>query len=93
MMSPQRTFGPILLAPGVTPAQVWIFLIVLLALNFGTNFFSLLQPLVVSQQLGIPKESQGQVVGALATTQQAAVCSASPWPEFSATASAAGKFS
>ena len=69
----QRRLGPILLSPGVTPAQILIFTGVVLAASFSNNFANLMQPLLVTEQLRVPSAGQGVVMGALATTQQAAV--------------------
>ena len=69
----QKRLGPILLSQGVTPAQVAIFLTVILCANFSSGFMNLVQPLLITELLHVPAGQQGVLMGALTTTQHFAV--------------------
>lgn len=64
--------GPIKLAAGVRRSQVFFFLAVVLPAGWTSGFFSLMQPLIINQQLGVPAGEQGMLAGLLGSTQQAA---------------------
>ncbi len=68
----QQFLGPIKLAPGVRRSQIFFFLSVVLPAGWSTGFFSLMQPLLINQQLAVPAGQQGMLAGLLGTTQQAA---------------------
>jgi MFS family permease len=65
--------GPIKLAPGVTPAQIAIFLSVLIGAMFLLLFIGLIQPYFLSEVLHVPAKEQGRLTGNLQTIQQLAV--------------------
>jgi len=67
---PQRRIGPILLAPGVSPRQVLVFLFVTSICVFVNEFASVIQPLIFALQLHIPPGRQGVLAGMLGATQQ-----------------------
>jgi len=66
----QRYLGPIKLSPGVTPAQIIVFLFVIVAANCMLGFMGLIQPYVFREILHIPAGVQGRVAGGLSTIQQ-----------------------
>ncbi|MDX2221712.1 MAG: MFS transporter [Rhodospirillaceae bacterium] len=65
--------GPIRLAPGIPAGQVFIFLGLSLINICLLNMTALLQPFVLTEQLGVPTGEQGRLSGNLAVIQQAAV--------------------
>jgi MFS family permease len=69
----QRSIGPIKLSPGVTPAQIAIFVFVVLTATCIVGFITLIQPYVFTEMLHIPTREQGRLAGNLATVQQIAV--------------------
>ncbi|WP_373987317.1 MFS transporter [Duganella sp. BuS-21] len=69
----QRFLGPIKLAPGVAPAQIGIFLIVIIAAICMLNFLPLVQAYIFNEILHIPRNQQGVTAGNLATVQQLAM--------------------
>lgn len=66
----QKRIGPIVLAPGVEPGQIFVFLGIVCACTFVNEFAMTLQPLIFAQQLHIPPSEQGFLAGMLGTTQQ-----------------------
>ncbi|HVU00046.1 MAG TPA: MFS transporter [Acidobacteriaceae bacterium] len=66
----QRRIGPILLAPGVSPKQVLVFLFVTSICVFVNEFASVMQPLIFALQLHIAPGQQGVLAGMLGATQQ-----------------------
>ncbi len=66
----QKRIGPILLAAGVEPRQVYVFLLVTCACTFVNEFAMTTQPLIFAQQLHIDPSRQGFLAGMLGTTQQ-----------------------
>ncbi len=68
----QRYLGPIKLAPGVLPSQIPIFIFVVLAALCVTVFLPLMQALVFTEILHVPKPEHGRLAGNLVTTQQLA---------------------
>jgi MFS family permease len=66
----QKRIGPILLARGIEPAQVYVFLMLMSACTFVVEFAYTMQPLVFAQQLHIDPGKQGFLAGMLGTTQQ-----------------------
>ncbi len=69
----QQDIGPIKLAPGVTPKQIGVFLIVISAAICVLTFMPLMQPFVFTELFHIPREEQGRLAGNLATVQQIAL--------------------
>lgn len=69
----QRRLGPILLAPGITRAQIFIFFFVICTASISERFVGLLQPLFLTQQLRIPVEHQGELTGMLESAKQVAI--------------------
>ena len=69
----QRSIGPILLAPGVRPVQVWLFITIVVAALCTVTFLPMMQALVFTEMLGVPKTEHGRLAGNLVTTQQCAV--------------------
>lgn len=68
-----RTIGPIRLAPGVRPAQVALFVAVVICGASVVAFLPLMQAYVFTEMLGVPKAGQGRLAGNLVTVQQLAV--------------------
>ena len=64
--------GPIRLAAGEKRSQVLLFLTVVLPAGWATGFFTLMQPLIINEQLGVPAGNQGMLAGLLGSAQQAA---------------------
>lgn len=71
----QRSIGPIKLAPGNTPGQVGVFVVVLLVAVSVITFMPMMQALVFTEILHVAKAEQGRLAGNLVTTQQIAVLS------------------
>ena len=71
--STSRRLGPIVLAPGVAPSQVLVFLFVTVAALCIVVFMPLMQGFVFTEMLHVPKAQQGRLAGHLLTTQQTAV--------------------
>ncbi len=65
--------GPIQLAPGVLPAQVAVFVTVVISALCVVTFLPLMQAYVFTEILHVPKAEQGRLAGNLVTTQQVAV--------------------
>ena len=70
---PQRTIGPIRLAHGVRPAQVGLFILVVICAASVVTFLPLMQAYVFTEMLDVPKAGQGRLAGNLVTVQQLAV--------------------
>ena len=70
---PSRAIGPIRLAPGVRPAQVGLFVLVVICAASVVTFLPLMQAYVFTEMLGVPKAGQGRLAGNLVTVQQLAV--------------------
>jgi MFS family permease len=68
-----KRIGPIVLAPGVQPIQILFYIVATMACTFATAFASLMQPVLLNQQLHVPVGQQGTLTGALGFTQQGAV--------------------
>jgi MFS family permease len=68
-----KRIGPIVLAPGVMPIQIAFYIVATMAATFSTAFATLMQPVLLNQQLHVPAGQQGVLTGMLATAQQAAV--------------------
>lgn len=68
-----NSIGPIRLSPGVTAAQVLIFLFVAVAANSVFGFINLMQPFVLTEQLNLAPNEMGRVGGYLSAIQQVAV--------------------
>jgi MFS family permease len=66
----QKRLGPILLSPGWGTKQVVAFLFVICISQSMNEFANVMTPLVLGQQLHLPKENQGSLVGMLGATQQ-----------------------
>jgi len=69
----QRRLGPILLAPGVTPGQILVFVLVVVAALCIVTFMPMMQAFVFTEILHVPKGEQGRLAGNLVTLQQIAV--------------------
>lgn len=70
---PLRKFGPITLAAGGTPAQIFVFIAVVVCAVCMLNTIPLMKVYVFGELMGIPKAEQGRLTGNLATIQQVAV--------------------
>lgn len=70
---PPRRIGPIELAPGVLPSQVGVFITVVILALCMVTFLPMVQALVFTELLHIPKAEQGRLAGNLVTAQQIAV--------------------
>lgn len=68
----QRNIGPIKLAPGVMPSQVFIFMFVVVCALCINIFMPMMQAFVFSEMLQVAKTDQGRLAGSLLTTQQIA---------------------
>ena len=68
-----RAIGPIRLAPGVRPAQVGLFMLVVICAASVVTFLPLMQAYVFTEMLDVPKAGQGRLAGNLVTVQQLAV--------------------
>jgi MFS family permease len=66
----QKRLGPITLARGVEPRQILFYLIVVGVCQIVHQFMTLMQPLVLIQQLHVPQGRQGELSGLLGLTQQ-----------------------
>jgi MFS family permease len=66
----QKRIGPIILAAGIEPRQVYILLLVTCACTFVNEFAMTMQPLIFARQLHIDPGHQGVLAGMLGTTQQ-----------------------
>jgi MFS family permease len=71
--SSQRSFGPIRLVPGVTPGQVLLFIFLVASAYCVVLFMPMMQALVFTEILKLPKAEHGRLAGQLVTTQQIAV--------------------
>lgn len=69
----QRRIGPILLAPGIPPREVYIFLTVTSVASALTAFLNVMQPFVYTEIAAIPAAEQGRLAGQLMTVQQICV--------------------
>lgn len=69
----QKRIGPILLSPGVTPREVFTFLIVVALMGVMVSFSLKMQPYILTEILNVPRERQGSLAGSLAALQQAMV--------------------
>ncbi|PEQ11369.1 hypothetical protein B2G71_17605 [Novosphingobium sp. PC22D] len=65
--------GPIVLAPGITAREVFVFLTVTGIASTLTAFLNVMQPFVYSEVVGIGAEQQGRLAGQLMTVQQFSV--------------------
>jgi MFS family permease len=72
-VSKQRSIGPILLAPGVLPSQVAVFVLVVVSALCVVTFLPMMQAFVFTELLKVPKAEHGRLTGNLVTTQQLAV--------------------
>lgn len=70
---PQRSIGPIKLAPGVLPSQVAVFVFVVVSALCVVTFLPMMQAFVFTEILKVPKAEHGPLAGNLVTTQQLAV--------------------
>lgn len=70
---PQRRIGPIRLVPGVRPAQVALFVMVVIGALCVVTFLPMMQAVVFTEILDVPRAEQGRLAGNLVTTQQLAV--------------------
>jgi MFS family permease len=66
----QLYLGPIKLAPGVTPREVILFLMVVAIAGVMVSYIALMQPFVYSDVLHIPAKAQGRIGGTLAAVEQ-----------------------
>jgi MFS family permease len=66
----QKRLGPILLSPGYGTKQVVAFLFVICISQSMNEFANVMMPLILEQQLHLPKENQGSLLGMLGATQQ-----------------------
>lgn len=69
----QHRIGPILLAPGITAREVFIFLTVTSVASTVTMFLNVMQPFIFTEIVGIASERQGRLAGQLMTVQQLSV--------------------
>ncbi len=69
----QHRFGPITLAPGLKPAQILVFIFVVITAICMLNTVPLLKVYVFGEMMGIPRAEQGRLTGNLSTIQQVAV--------------------
>ncbi len=70
---PRRRIGPIQLVPGVRPAQVALFVTIVIGALCVVTFLPMMQAVVFTEILGVPRGEQGRLAGNLVTTQQLAV--------------------
>lgn len=70
---PQQRLGPILLARGVRPTQVIVYILIVCSAIAMTQFMAMIQPYVFNELLHIPVKEQGKLAGNLAAFQQVAV--------------------
>lgn len=68
-----RAIGPIRLAPGIVPSQIWIFVGIVVTALCVVVFLPLMQAYVFTEMLHVAKTEQGRLAGNLVTTQQIAV--------------------
>jgi MFS family permease len=69
----QRRLGPIRLAPGVRPGQIFVFMFVVVSALCIVTFLPMMQAFVFTEMLHVPKAEQGRLAGNLTTVQQIAV--------------------
>lgn len=69
----QYRIGPILLSPGITRREVFIFLGVTGIASTITAFLGVMLPFVYNEVIGVPTGEQGRLAGQLMTAQQIAV--------------------
>jgi MFS family permease len=72
-MQPQYSLGPIKLSPGISPAQVGVYLVTVVTSIGILQFIGLFLPFFLTEMLEVPKADQGRLVGNLVSTQQIAV--------------------
>jgi MFS family permease len=72
-MQPQYSLGPIKLSPGISPAQVGVYLVTVVTSIGILQFIGLFLPFFLTEMLEVPKVDQGRLVGNLVSTQQIAV--------------------
>jgi MFS family permease len=65
----QKRLGPILLSPGYGTKQVVAFLFVICISQSMNEFANVMMPLIL-EQLNLPKQNQGSLLGMLGATQQ-----------------------
>jgi MFS family permease len=71
--------GPVWLAPGIRPVHLWTFFF---CLAFGVmvqGFGNFMQPYLLTEHLGLPKEAHGQISGRLAFTGELIIALTSGW--------------
>ena len=68
----QKYIGPIKLAPGVAPGQIFIFMFVVVSALCINIFLPMMQVFVFTEILHVAKSEQGRLAGNLLTTQQLA---------------------
>jgi MFS family permease len=68
-----RWIGPIRLSPGVTPAQIAIFLVVVTITSLMFLFVGVIQPYLFSEIMHVPVADQGRLTGTLQVAQYVAV--------------------
>lgn len=68
-----RRIGPILLSPGVTPAQICIFLLVISTALCLLKIVGVVQPYLFTEVMHVPASEQGRLTGLLNMVQYAAV--------------------
>jgi MFS family permease len=74
-----RSFGPVLLSPGVTPRHVICYLFAaLISIGMFTYLMSL-TPYILKVNLGIPEEQHGRVIGNLQFLQEIVVILSIGW--------------
>ena len=77
--SASRSFGPVLLSPGVTPRHVFCYLFAaLISIGMFTYLMSL-TPYILKVNLGIPEEQHGRVIGNLQFLQEIVVIFSISW--------------
>ena len=69
----QRSLGPIRLAPGVRPSQIFVFMFVVVSALCIVTFLPMMQAFVFTEILHVPRAEQGRLAGNLTTVQQIAV--------------------
>jgi len=74
-----RSFGPVLLSPGVTPRHVFCYLFAaLISIGMFTYLMSL-TPYILKVNLGIPEDQHGRVIGNLQFLQEIIVIISISW--------------
>lgn len=68
-----KRLGPIRLAPGVEPAQVGVFMVVMTITSCLIGFVTVVQPYLLTEVLHVPVSQQGRITGLLNTAQYGAV--------------------